>query len=272
MRANPALRWLVVAAMLAVGVVASAATYVLTSRYVISELERDPGAVDRAFALLSWRRGGADQPPDFAVRTHDDKRRLARRIDALYPAPGDGWTRRPFEAADFWRLRPDLAHCDGRHDRPSMVEYFQGPGDGCPMKPGEAGAVVYERGSALIVLSAKFSRDGARSGPRYSSGGLPTVMRFSFGDDYYDTEYPDFLRHRGLRFGRLPNNDPTRRGPVQNLPLRVYGVGRDDGVLRVFVAARAPQGEVKRLLMRMDARMIDALLAPPGAARLQRHD
>lgn len=194
-----------------------------------------------------------------------DKTQVLARFSEIYPPAPSGWVRREFEEADFWKLYPELAHCQGRNHRPSMLDYFEGDPENCPLKPGQQGAMVYEKGSQIIAVFARYSRNKSHGKNRLSTGGSPRVIQTGFGDHFYNHTYPTYLRYNAIEFGRLPQKTRGRLGLSSPRLLRVYGVARGDGDLRVFVMARASNKTLKGLLMQFNRDMVGALLKDPGA-------
>ena len=233
-------------------------------RLYAQALERDPGF----FSYVTHRFGEAELEAELvAVSDFDptgvtDRRELARNITAVYPAAPAGWTRRTLRESDFWRLRPELAHCAGQYRRPSMkdhLDYSDGKTNGCPMKPQDPGrAVVYEKGSRLLVLYA--SHEGRR-GDGTTTSGKPPIISNTFMASYYNTRYPEFFRHRGMVFETLPRNSRFA-GPVRKYPVRIYGWRKGAGTFRVFVVTNASLREAQSILMRLDYRIIDGLVDP----------
>ncbi|MGH1413728.1 MAG: hypothetical protein ACRBB0_09540 [Pelagimonas sp.] len=231
-------------------------------RAYASALNRPAGVV----AYVEMRVGRDVQPlsaPLMATVTPmGSKKDLARNIDAIYPPAPAGWTKRPFVEADFWTLFPEIAFCEGRNRKPSMAEMVEGDPDGCPLKPGQKGAWVYEKGHEMVLLHIKYLRE-KHEGERISSGAKPSVVTSSFRDSYYNTDYPQFMRYNQIRFSKLPPRKWSGAASSSKRTTMIYGRGTGDGKLHSFAIARASSDSIKKILMQINREMVASLLKKP---------
>ncbi|WP_299932068.1 hypothetical protein [uncultured Pelagimonas sp.] len=233
-------------------------------RAYATALNRPAGVV----AYIEMRTGAETKPlaaPLVATVTPmGSKKDMARQIDAIYPPAPAGWTKRKFVEADFWKLFPEMAFCAGRNAKPTMVDMMDGDPEGCPLKPGEKGAWVYEKGHEIVALHIKYIRE-KHEGPRVSSGPKPSIVTSTFGADYYNSDYPQFMRYNNIKFGTVPTKHWYRAGKTSNRTKMIYGRGTGDGKLHSFAIARASNDAIKKILMQINRDMVASLLKQPEA-------
>ena len=195
--------------------------------------------------------------------TLDEKARLAKRIEAALPSAPEGWILRGFRGADFYRLRPDLAHCAGQDANANVAAALSARGKYCPLIRDGRDVWIYENGDRMIAVHLRYTRgDGDRPAGDIRTGPISGLVGANFGDRYRELTYMPLLNRQGFNFGRLPRRQRQLDGTIESRPERVFANRRGDGEIRVFVVANAPRGDIRQLLMRLDFDLLNAMLAP----------
>ncbi|WP_136443064.1 hypothetical protein [Pacificoceanicola onchidii] len=203
----------------------------------------------------------SDKP--LGAMTIEEKRAFAKHLDDVLPASHDGWTRRSYEKADYYRLNPDLARCMD-HKIPA-----------CPSGTSGSYVTVYEKGDKLIAVRLQFQRDRDFRKPGVyippgkikSRGKRRGMISHMFGGvgngSYWDYKYyKPFMRRGQFNFVQRERQNADYTGVLINYPYRIFMRQRHDGVFDAFIVSNAEGYEVKRFIQKWDWEQISAMIAP----------
>lgn len=228
-------------------------------RAYANALNRPAGPVAYVEMRLGKETQALQAPRMATVTPIGSKKDLARQIDAIYPPAPTGWSKREYVEDDFWTLFPEMAFCKGRNRTPTMVEIMDGDPEGCPMKPQEKGAWIYEKGHQKVAVFIKYFREKHQGG-RVSSGPTPSFILDSFERGYTKPHHPHFMRYNGMEFRKLPVKEWYPSRAKSQRTTRIYAEAEGNGELWVYAVARASDDSVKAILRQINRDMSAHLL------------